>query len=133
MKQQQVSAKGRTGRRLPVLGVRALWGPSLLLGSQWWWWHDAPCPTASTEPGLTALPPLQATMGYPAARPQVQCGTGAQEGSLRLERSQFPALPRWAHGRGNTGPSPPWRTPRVVSQDGDVAPRDTISSHPHRK
>ena len=111
MKQQQVSAKGRTGRRLPVLGVRALWGPLLLLGSQCRWWHDALYYTASTDTGLIALPSLQATMGNPASKPWLECETGTQEGSLWLERSRFPALFRWAHSWGNTGPTLPGEPP----------------------
>lgn len=82
-------------------------GPLIALGSLWWWWHDAPCPIVSTEPGLMALSPLQAVMGNPAIWPQVQCGTGGQEGSLRLEGSRFPAFFCWTHSWGNTGPSSP--------------------------
>ena len=111
MKQQQVSAKGRTGRRLPVLGVRALWGPLLLLGSQCRWWHDALYYTASTDTRLIALPSLQATMGNPASKPWLECETGTQEGSLWLERSRFPALFRWAHSWDNTGPTLPGEPP----------------------
>ena len=95
-------------------------GPLVALGSQRWWWHDAPRPIASTEPGLTALLSLQATMGNLVAQSQVQCGTRTQEGSLVLEGSRFPALPRWTHTWGNTGPSPPWRALRAVSRDGDM-------------
>ncbi|XP_046757484.1 class I histocompatibility antigen, F10 alpha chain-like isoform X9 [Gallus gallus] len=100
---------------------------SLLLSLESW------CGRASQGRRRRVMKQRQATIENPASRPQVQCETGTQEGSLRLVRSQFPALPRWAHSRGNTGPSPPWRTPTVVSRDGDVVPYDTTSSHLHRK